>query len=77
VCDFSQLRFAAAALILAICAPAAPAEAESVLRVAMTAGDVPDWAGLPDQGSEGYRFAGYSLYEPLVNWDLSRTSRRP
>ncbi|HWG04843.1 MAG TPA: ABC transporter substrate-binding protein [Beijerinckiaceae bacterium] len=71
--DFSQLRLIAAALLIALCAAAAPAKAESVLRVAMTAGDVPDWAGLPDQGSEGYRFVGYSLYEPLVNWDLSRS----
>ena len=26
------------------------AQAETVLRVAMTAGDIPDWTGQPDQG---------------------------
>ena len=30
-----------------------PVRAESVLRVAMTAGDIPDWTGQPDQGFEG------------------------
>jgi len=51
---------------------AAPAAAESVLRVAMTAGDIPDWTGQPDQGFEGYRFVGWNLYDALINWDLSR-----
>ena len=49
-----------------------PAMAETVLRVAMTAGDVPSTIGQPDQGFEGYRFVGYSLYDPLILWDLSR-----
>ena len=52
-----------------------PARAESVLRVAMTAGDIPDWTGQPDQGFEGYRFVGWSLYDALINWDLSRSDR--
>jgi peptide/nickel transport system substrate-binding protein len=52
-----------------------PAAAESVLRVAMTAGDIPDWTGQPDQGFEGYRFVGWSLYDALINWDLSRSDR--
>ena len=46
--------------------------AESVLRVAMTAGDIPVTIGQPDQGFEGYRFVGYSLYDPLVLWDLAK-----
>ena len=46
--------------------------AETVLRVAMTAGDVPILIGQPDQGFEGYRFVGYNLYDSLILWDLSR-----
>jgi peptide/nickel transport system substrate-binding protein len=52
---------------------ALPAQAESVLRVAMTAGDIPDWTGQPDQGFEGFRFVGWSLYDSFINWDLSRS----
>ena len=48
------------------------ATAETVLRVAMTAGDIPITIGQPDQGFEGYRFVGYNLYDPLILWDLSR-----
>ena len=50
----------------------AAAHAESVLRVAMTAGDIPITIGQPDQGFEGYRFVGYNLYDTLVAWDLSQ-----
>lgn len=59
------------ALLAGLAAPPAHAQ-ESVLRVAMTAGDVPLTAGMPDQGFEGWRFVGYNLYDSLVLWDLSR-----
>ena len=32
-----------------------------MLRVGMTAGDIPDWTGQPDQGFEGFRFVGWTL----------------
>src|SRR5499425_1342960 len=49
--------------------------AETVLRVAMTAGDVPITIGQPDQGFEGYRFVGYNLYDALLLWDLSKSDK--
>lgn len=67
---------AAACLTLALsCAPKVAARAESILRIAMTAGDIPDWTGQPDQGFEGYRFVAFNLYDGLVNWDLSHNDR--
>ncbi len=58
--------FAAMALMLS------PAGAEEkVLRVAMTAADVPLTTGQPSQGGEGSRFMGVTLYDGLLNWDLS------
>jgi peptide/nickel transport system substrate-binding protein len=61
--------------LAAIFSGAPTAHGESVLRIAMTAGDLPDWAGQPDQGFEGYRFVGFNLYDGLVNWDLSRSDK--
>ena len=52
------------------------AQAESVLRVAMSAADIPDWTGAPDQGYEGYRFVGFTLYDSLVNWELAKHTDR-
>ena len=48
------------------------ARAEKVLRVGMTAADIPINIGQPDQGFEGFRFMGYMLYDTLVLWDLSK-----
>ena len=65
-------RAAAFAFAAAALAPL-PAQAESVLRVGMTAGDIPDWTGQPDQGFEGFRFVGWTLHDSFINWDLSRS----
>jgi len=64
---------AALAGVAGVALLAPQARAESVLRVAMTAGDIPDWSGQPDQGFEGYRFVGFNLYDGLLNWDLSKS----
>ena len=42
-----------------------------VLRIGMTASDIPNTAGQPDQGGEGLRFIGYQMYDALINWDLT------
>ena len=43
------------------------------LRVGMTAAAVPLANGVPDQGAEGHRFMGITLYDQLAMWDLSRS----
>ena len=63
----------AAAAALALGGPATAQE--KVLRVGMTAADIPYAAGQPDQGFEGFRFMGYMLYDPLVLWDLSSAEK--
>jgi ABC-type transport system substrate-binding protein len=60
----------AAALALAA-AQAAMAD-EKVLRIAMTAADIPRTLGQPDQGFEGNRFTGIPMYDALTHWDLSK-----
>ena len=60
----------ALALSLAIGGSAALAQ-EKVLRIGMTAGDIPRTLGQPDQGYEGNRFTGMTMYDSLTQWDLS------
>ncbi|WP_424137230.1 ABC transporter substrate-binding protein [Roseomonas chloroacetimidivorans] len=55
---------------------AGPASAqEKVLRIGMTAADIPRTSGQPDQGFEGNRFTGIPMYDALVNWDLSSADK--
>jgi len=61
---------AAAAMALAVAQPAMAQE--KVLRIAMTAADIPRTLGQPDQGFEGNRFTGIPMYDALTHWDLSK-----
>ncbi len=72
-CSFKpQWRQLAAASVMAF-SVAQPAMAqEKVLRIAMTAADIPRTLGQPDQGFEGNRFTGIPMYDALTQWDLSK-----
>jgi ABC-type transport system substrate-binding protein len=75
---FATSRTATAILMLtAIAAAALPgaASAESVLRIGMTAADIPRTLGQPDQGFEGNRFTGLTMYDALTMWDLSSATK--
>jgi len=48
---------------------------EKVLRIAMTAADIPRTLGQPDQGFEGNRFTGIPMYDALTHWDLSSADK--
>src|SRR3954452_24247945 len=51
------------------------AAAETVLRIGMTAADIPRTLGQPDQGFEGNRFTGLTMYDALTAWDLSSATK--
>ncbi len=55
--------------------PAVPADAAGILRIGMTASDIPLTTGQTDQGGEGMRFMGYTVYDALINWDLSSSDK--
>src|SRR5882672_4397051 len=68
------LRFAvplAAGLLAAMSA----ASAETVVRIGMTVADIPKTVGQPDQGFEGNRFTGNTMFEGLTTWDLSSADK--
>lgn len=48
---------------------------EKVLRIGMTAADIPRTHGQPDQGFEGNRFTGIPMYDGLTQWDLSSADK--
>ncbi len=56
-------------------APFATAYADKVMRVGMTASDIPTTGGIPNNGGEGFRFLGYPAYDALVNWDFKHTDQ--
>src|ERR1700680_1498981 len=68
----------ATAMMLAVALAAGlpqAARAETVLRIGMTAADIPRTLGQPDQGFEGNRFTGLTMYDGLTMWDLSSSDK--
>ena len=69
----TRCRFAAA--VTSVMLFILPARGAEVLRIAMTASDIPTTTGMPNNGFEGLRFLGYPIFEGLVLWDLASTDR--
>jgi peptide/nickel transport system substrate-binding protein len=67
------LRSAVAAVLMT--ASTSVGLAAGTLRIGMTASDIPLTTGQTDQGGEGQRFIGYTLYDSLVEWDLSSADK--
>jgi peptide/nickel transport system substrate-binding protein len=69
---FRLLALASAAWLFAL----SPASAEDkVLRIAMTASDIPTTTGMPNNGFEGMRFLGFPIFEGLILFDLTKSDR--
>ena len=69
---FRLLALACAASVFAL----SPASAqEKVLRIAMTASDIPTTTGMPNNGFEGMRFLGFPIFEGLILFDLTKTDQ--
>ncbi len=70
------VRFACVAATAGLLAvPTSSGLAQSVVRIGMTAADIPRTLGQPDQGFEGNRFTGNTMYEGLTTWDLSSAEK--
>ena len=70
---FSRLLTAALFATTALTLPIAAMAQDKILRIGMTAADIPRTSGQPDQGFEGNRFTGMTIYDSLTAWDLSKT----
>src|ERR1700741_4536812 len=72
-----MLRITKAAIVLFAALTVVPgaAFAAGTLRIGMTASDIPLTTGQTDQGGEGMRFMGYTLYDALINWERSSATK--
>jgi ABC-type transport system substrate-binding protein len=77
IVESAKWRAATAIFTLAIASAALAhtASAETILRIGMTAADIPRTLGQPDQGFEGNRFTGLTMYDALTMWDLSSETK--
>src|ERR1700747_581094 len=60
---------------LAIGLSALSARAETVVRYGISMADIPLTTGQPDRGAGAYQFSAYTIYDPLVAWEMDVADR--
>src|SRR6187431_2293939 len=73
----NPMLLAAAALALgsSLALSTIPAQAETVVRYGISMADIPLTTGQPDRGAGAYQFSAYTIYDPLVAWEMDVSDR--
>ena len=71
----NSILLAALALAIGVSLPALPARAETVVRYGISMADIPLTTGQPDRGAGAYQFTAYTIYDPLVAWEMDVSDR--
>src|SRR3979411_1080731 len=71
----SMLLIAAMALAVDTGLTANSPRAESVVRYGISMADIPLTTGQPDRGAGAYQFTAYTIYDPLVAWEMDVSDR--
>ena len=66
---------AAIAFAVAGSLSALSAQAETVVRYGISMADIPLTTGQPDRGAGAYQFTAYTIYDPLVAWEMDVSDR--
>src|SRR5215475_6161478 len=61
--------------MLAITLSAVSARAETIVRYGISMADIPLTTGQPDRGAGAYQFTGYTIYDPLISWEMGISDR--
>src|ERR1700724_1845940 len=72
----NSMLVAALAVALGLSLPGASAQAETVVRYGISMADIPLTTGQPDRGAGAYQFTAYTIYDPLVAWEMDVSERR-
>src|SRR5260370_40010595 len=71
----NSIVLAAMAVAFGAVLPALPARAEQVVRYGISMADIPLTTGQPDRGAGAYQFTAYTIYDPLVAWEMDVSDR--
>src|SRR6266513_3958174 len=55
--------------------PVPAAQAETIVRDGIAMADIPLTSGQPDRGAGAYQFSAYTIYDPLVAWEMDVSDR--
>lgn len=66
-----RIRLTTCFAVLALAISAISARAETVVRYGISMADIPLTTGQPDRGAGAYQFTAYTIYDPLVAWEMT------
>src|SRR5437764_14919708 len=66
---------AALCLGLSLGLPTISVQAETIVRYGISMADIPLTSGQPDRGAGAYQFSAYTIYDPLVAWEMDVSDR--
>jgi peptide/nickel transport system substrate-binding protein len=69
------MLLAVTAFAIAAGLPTAAARAETIVRYGISMADIPLTTGQPDRGAGAYQFSAYTIYDPLVAWEMDVSDR--
>src|SRR5438270_11113376 len=69
------MLLAARACAIGVGLPAVPEQAETVVRYGISMADIPLTTVQPDRGARAYHFSAYTIYDPLVAWEMDVSDR--
>jgi len=70
-----RARISTLVATLAIALSAQKVHAETVVRYGISMADIPMTTGQPDRGAGAYQFTAYTIYDPLVAWEMDVSDR--
>ncbi|MGY4444788.1 hypothetical protein ACVW04_007607 [Bradyrhizobium sp. LM2.3] len=70
-----RIRLPTCLAVLALAFSAISARAETVVRYGISMADIPLTTGQPDRGAGAYQFTAYTIYDPLVAWEMDVADR--
>ena len=70
-----RIRISMLIALLAIVLSPLPARAETVVRYGISMADIPLTTGQPDRGAGAYQFTAYTIYDPLIAWEMDVADR--
>src|ERR1700736_4292019 len=71
----NSMLLAAAAFAIGTALPIFSAHAESLVRYGISMAYIPLTTGQPDRGAGAYQFTAYTIYDPLVAWEMDVSDR--
>lgn len=70
-----RIRLSICLAVLALASSAISTRAETVVRYGISMADIPLTTGQPDRGAGAYQFTAYTIYDPLVAWEMDVVDR--